>query len=317
MSVQLAHREYRTWICDSRRWRHYRPLPDDIILSTYPKSGTTWMQRILSLLIFQTVEPLPIMQISAWVDRRFPQPLDDLVSQIEAQTHRRFLKSHLPRDGLPFLDTVKYIFVARDGRDVAMSFHNHTTNFTEAMLQQLDTAGLDDDRIGRPYPRSPAEPHEFVHRWLTQGVVPGDADGSPTMSFFHFVSTWWEVRDCPNVLLVHYNDLKADLSTEMDRVASFLKIRVEPSLWPQLVEAAGFEAMRRDGEKLMAKAATTFREGSKTFFYKGSNERWRGVVSDEDLAVYDAKVRSTLTPLCVRWLEEGRLKAGDPCRGAA
>jgi len=118
--------------------------------------------------------------------------------------------------------------------------------------------------------------------------------------------------DLPNVLLVHYDDLKADLSREMDRIAAFLEIKVEPSLWPQLVVAAGFEAMRRDGDTLMGKGATSFREGSKTFFHKGTNERWRGVVSAEDLALYDAKARSTLTPRCVRWLEEGRQKGGDP-----
>lgn len=312
MSVQLATREYRTWICDSRRWRHYRPRSDDIILSTYPKCGTTWTQRILSLLIFQTTEPMPIMQISAWVDRRFPQSVEDLVSQIEAQAHRRFLKSHLPRDGLPFLDTVKYIYLARDGRDAAMSFHNHAANFTGGMLQQLDKAGLEDDQIAQPYPRAFADPGEFFHRWLTEGVVSGHSDGLPTMSFFHFVKTWWDVRHHANVLLVHYNDLKADLSTEAARIAGFLGIEVEPSFWPELVEAAGFEAMRRDGDTLMAKAATTFKDGSRTFFFKGSNERWRGVASEQDLALYDEKAKATLTPNCIRWLEHGRLKAGDP-----
>jgi aryl sulfotransferase len=241
MPDEMAHREYRTWICDSRRWQRFRPRPDDIVLSTYPKSGTTWMQRILSLLICQSTDPIPIMQISAWVDRRFPQSLDDLTAQIEARTHRRFLKSHLPRDGLPFLGSVKYIYVARDGRDVAMSFHNHAANLTDGMLQQLDRAGLDDNQVGRSYPRSPSDAGEFIHRWLTQGVVPGEADGSPTMSFFHFVSTWWKVRDRPNVLLVHYNDLKADLSSEMDRIAAFLDIKVEPSLWPQLVRLLGLK----------------------------------------------------------------------------
>ncbi len=105
--INPAEREYRTWIFDSRRWRHYRPRHDDIIIATYPKCGTIWMQRIVSLLVFQTAEPKPIMQISAWIDRRFPQPIEAVVAQIEAQEHRRFLKSHLPLDGLPFYGEVK------------------------------------------------------------------------------------------------------------------------------------------------------------------------------------------------------------------
>jgi Sulfotransferase domain len=100
MLVQTAQREYRTWIFDSRRWRHYRPRPDDIVIATYPKCGTTWTQRIVGLLVFQTPEPKP-MQISTWIDRQFPQPIEAVVATIEAQEHRRFLKLHVPLDGLP------------------------------------------------------------------------------------------------------------------------------------------------------------------------------------------------------------------------
>ncbi len=143
-----------------------------------------------------------------------------------------------------------------------MSFHNHGSGFTPEMLEGLDRAGLEDETIGRPYPRVPADPAEHFHRWLTEGAVPGHEDGSPTMSFFHFERTWWDERHRPNVLLVHYNDLKADLSGEMRRVADFLGIPVPPDLWPELVEAAGFEAMRRDGEALMGSVAANFQGGA-------------------------------------------------------
>ena len=155
MLVAPPQREYRTWIVDSRRWRHYAPRPDDIVIATYPKCGTTWMQRIVSLLVFQTTEPIPITQISSWIDRRFPQSIEAAVAQIEAQKHRRFLKSHLPFDGLPFYDDVKYIHVARDGRDACMSFHNHGRSFTDQMIDALNKSGLEDDTIGRPYPGVP------------------------------------------------------------------------------------------------------------------------------------------------------------------
>ena len=173
------------------------------------------MQRIVGLLVFQTPEPKPIMQISAWIDRRFPQPIEAVIAQIEAQEHRRFLKSHLPLDGLPFYDEVKYIHVARDGRDACMSFHNHASGFTDQMLAGLDKAGLEDEAVARPYPHIEEDPGRFFHRWITTGEVPGHDDGSPSMSFFHFEQTWWAARRRPNVLLVHYNDLKTDLSGEM------------------------------------------------------------------------------------------------------
>ena len=76
MLLEAPQREYRLWILDSRRWRRYTPRSDDIVIATYPKCGTTWMQRIVGMLVFQTAEPMPIMQISPWIDRR-PDPMRD------------------------------------------------------------------------------------------------------------------------------------------------------------------------------------------------------------------------------------------------
>ncbi len=310
MLVQTAERVYRTWIIDSRRWRHYRPRPSDIVIATYPKCGTTWMQRIVGLLVFKTPEPRPIMEVSPWIDRRFPEPIEALLARIEAQDHRRFVKSHLPFDGLPIYEEVKYIHVARDGRDACMSFHNHTSGFTPQMLDALDRAGLDDDTIARPYPRCAAHPGSYFRQWLEEGAVPGHRDGSPSMSFFHFERSWWQQRQRANILLVHYNDLKADLAGEMRRVADFLEISTPADRWPALVGAAGFEAMRRDGAALMGRVAAIFQDGSDRFFHKGTNQRWRGVFRDEDLDLYDAKVKATFSPACARWVANGRLAVG-------
>jgi aryl sulfotransferase len=307
MTATPAQTEYRTWILDSRRWAHYRPRPDDVVIATYPKCGTTWMQRIVSLLIFQTPEPMVINRISAWIDRRFPRPIEALIERIEAQKHRRFLKTHLPFDGLPFFDDVKYIHVARDGRDACMSFHNHGLHFPRKMVSRLNDEGAKDETIGRPYPNIPAEAGQYFHQWVTRGEVPGHHDGSPTVSFFQFEKSWWKARDRPNVLLVHYNDLKADLSGEMKRVADFLGVSVGSDLWPQLVEAATFDAMQRDGDALLGYGDSSRKGRSRRFFFKGSNERWRDAVSREDLALYDAKVAELLPPACAQWVEHGRL----------
>jgi aryl sulfotransferase len=306
MLVQPAQRDYRTWIIDSRRWQHYRPRPTDIVIATYPKCGTTWMQRIVDVLVFQTPEPRPIMEISPWIDRRFPEPVEALAARIEVQNHRRFLKSHLPFDGLPIYEEIKYIHVARDGRDACLSFHNHVMGFTPQMLDGLDRTGLEDETIRRPYPRFAADPAQYFRRWLTEGAVAGHEEGLPMMSFFHFERTWWDERHRPNVLLVHYNDLKADLSGEMRRVADFLDISVPPDVWPELVEAAGFDVMRRDGQTLMGNVAAIFQGGSSRFFHKGTSVRWRGVFRVEDLVLYEAKLTAGLSPACAQWVTNGR-----------
>jgi aryl sulfotransferase len=98
----------------------------------------------------------------------------------------------------------------------------------------------------------------------------------------------------------------------MRRVADYLDIHVSPEIWPQLVEATGFEAMRRDADTLMGAGTAMFQGGGRTFFHQGTNERWRGVFREGDLAFYDAKVEAMFSPACARWVEQGSLKAGDP-----
>ncbi len=117
--VQEPTVETRTWAFDSRRWSGYRPRPDDIVIATYAKSGTTWMQRIVGMLVFASAEPKPVLELSIWPDRR-GRPIDEVFAAMEAQTHRRFLKAHLPYASLPIYDEVRYVHVARDGRDACM-----------------------------------------------------------------------------------------------------------------------------------------------------------------------------------------------------
>ncbi|MGB9142489.1 MAG: sulfotransferase domain-containing protein, partial [Aestuariivirga sp.] len=312
MLVRPAMREYRTWIMDSRRWTSYRPRLDDVVVATYSKCGTTWMQRIVSLLIFQSPEPLPLSKIAPWIEKRFPLAIETVIADFEGQSHRRAMKTHLPFDGLPIFDEVKYIHVARDGRDACLSFHNHGTGLTETTLAELDRAGVADEMIGKPYPRTPEDPSTYFRSWLSESALPGCSDGYQTVSFFDMEGTYWEERNRSNLLLVHYSDLKADLEGETRRIATFLNIKVAEDTWPVLVEAAGFETMKRHGDKLMPIVDIMFKGGKDRFFNKGQSGRWKDIFSSQDLAVYDAKLAAKLPPACIRWLEGGRRASGDP-----
>jgi Sulfotransferase domain len=106
MLIRPASREYRVWTTDSRRWAHYQPRPDDIIIAASAKTGQTWTQQIVSSLIFQDAVARPLLQVSPWIDRRPFGSVEDLFERIEAQKHRRFLKSHLPIDGLRLYDII-------------------------------------------------------------------------------------------------------------------------------------------------------------------------------------------------------------------
>ena len=291
-------RIYRHHHLDSTRWDAVRLRPGDIVVSTSAKAGTTWMQRILSLLVFGT-GPLPdlLQRVSPWIDRRFVEPIDEIVPVIEAQRHRRFFKTHLPVDALPFDESVRYVVVGRDTRDVFMSLWNHYSNYTEEMYE-LTSAG---DPPGGPMPRCPDDPRQLWAQWITRGSFDWESDGWPFWSHHYHASSWWPFRHLENVLLVHYNDLLADLDGEMRRVADHVGIEVPEESWPLLVEAARFESMKANGTGLIG-SMDRFVGGTSTFLYKGSNGRWRDVLTADDLSLYDAAA-SKLEPSLRAWLE--------------
>jgi aryl sulfotransferase len=116
---------------------------------------------------------------------------------------------------------------------------------------------------------------------------------------------WWERRQLPNVLLVHFNDLKADLDGEMRRIARFLGVAIDPRSWPDQVARCTFEAMKRRAPEIGR--FPVFVGGGESFLHKGTNGRWRDVLTESELARYDAAVAKFLTPEQARWLERGSL----------
>src|SRR5262245_55463613 len=113
---------------DSARWADFAFRDGDIVISTRTKSGTTWMQMICALLVFQTPDlPAPLVELSPWLDM-LVEPRDDVVARLEAQRHRRFIKTHTPLDGVPIDDRATYIVVARHPLDMAISRYYHGDN---------------------------------------------------------------------------------------------------------------------------------------------------------------------------------------------
>ena len=165
-----------------------------------------------------------------------------VVATIEAQEHQRFLKSHLPFDALPYDPTVRYVYVGRDTRDVFMSAFNHYSAYTELTYSLLDAAG----GAAGPMPRCPATERELWADWMTRSLFEWEADGWPFWSHHHHAASFWPYRDLPNVLMVHYADLLADLEAQMRRVAAFTQLEVAEDAWPELVAAARFDAMKQE-----------------------------------------------------------------------
>lgn len=283
-------REYRTAIMDNRRWAEFRPRPDDIFVCTPAKCGTTWTQTIVANLLWPTGEiPAPIMMLSPWIEAGFI-PAEVMHPMLEAQTHRRFMKSHTAADGIPFFEEAKYIVVGRDGRDAFMSLCNHVER-----MKGIDDLNAVAREAGVPeMPEYDGDIHAFFDRWLA------DKD-----QFFHIIATYWERRPQSNMLFVHYNDLKADLSTEMLRIADFLDIQVATALWDGVVDRCTFEYMR-ENPNLLGPLDIMFEGGTKGFLFKGTNGRWREVLTNDEVARYEKRAKECLPIEAIDWLEHGR-----------
>lgn len=96
-SRPVKTRELHNHHFDSTIWNDLNFRDDDIIISTYAKSGTTWVQQIVAQLLFDGEEGLEVAEMSPGLDLRIP-PKDIKLPLVEAQTHRRFMKTHLPVD---------------------------------------------------------------------------------------------------------------------------------------------------------------------------------------------------------------------------
>jgi aryl sulfotransferase len=301
-SLPEVTRIYQHHTLDSTRWHHFVPRTDDIVVATSYKSGTTWVQAILAHLIVGTQAIPNIDSLSPWLDLR-QSALGDVLEQLKAQQHRRFIKTHLPLDGLPFYPQVKYIVVGRDARDVFMSFWNHLTTYADAAPEAADVPPRD----GPPAPPAPQDIHEFWREWITRGWFDWESEGYPYWGNLHHTRTWWPYRTRDNILFVHYNDLLSDLGGEIRRIVQFLNIECSDYRLGEVAQAVTFSTMKQNAAQLLPGAETNWKGGARTFVFKGTNGRWKDVLTAKELALYTETVSRVLTPDCAAWLEQGRI----------
>jgi hypothetical protein len=306
----VTPRRYRSIIHDSSRWDGFDFRPDDIVISTPPKCGTTWMQMICALLIFQSPKiDRPLAKISPWVDMQI-RPREEVFALLEAQQHRRFIKSHTPLDGLPSNPEVTYIGVARDPRDAGISMFNHFANLDmDALMAKLaGVIGPDDlaELMGSGPPPPPKTEAEGFLNWVQDPTPLERHVGGNLTSLLHHAQCFWDRRDEPNIVLVHYADLQSDLEGEMRRLASRLGIAVSEAQWPELVEAAGFQQMRDRADELMPNSADAIFLDARTFFHRGQSGQWRTVLGPDELAAYEARLAEiNPDPELSAWLHRG------------
>lgn len=284
---------YRSPVSDNLRWQRYVHRPGDIVVCTPAKNGTTWMQTIVMTLLHPDGAPGPVFEVAPWIDARF-EPVDEVMTRLEAQTFRRHMKTHSAADGIPWHVDSSYIVVGRDGRDACMSFQNHLANMQPELMMRLVTSAFEEGILGADFGGPPPthDAHEFFDWYL-------DNSGQ-----FEVIASYWAHRGEPNVLFVHYADMLADLDGSMRTVAAFLDVPVDEARWDAQVASCTFAGMKARAEEI-ADFESHFVGGADTFLYKGTNGRWQDVLTAEELARYDAVVAERMPADCAAWMERG------------
>jgi aryl sulfotransferase len=295
---------------DSARWLGFPFRDGDIVISSRSKTGTTWVQMICALLIFQTSRlAVPLAEISPWLDHLIT-PREQVYARLAAQRHRRFIKTHTPLDGIPLDPRATYLVTARHPLDMAVSLYHQSDNIDRARVRQLITGQTS---TAEPAGVEPSRARPPLHDWLL-GWIASDADPRERMDSLPGVmwhlSDAWARRGGPNIALVHYDNLSADLEGQMRWLARQLGIAVKEQAWPTLVRAATFDSMRANADSLVSSAGIF--KSNAAFFRRGTSGAAREILSDEEIAAYHARAAQLAPADMLAWLHSPRLAARGP-----
>jgi aryl sulfotransferase len=305
-SVMTGLVTYRTFIADSERWVRFEHRPGDIVISTPPKSGTTWTQMLCALSIFDGPDfPAQLDALSPWLDMRIRSE-DEVFSLYDRQTHRRFIKTHTPLDGLPLRDDVTYLVVGRDPRDVMVSWEHHMANLDlEALVRsRAEAVGLgdltDSDAIAPPDPDPAVRFRQFVE------AAPSTTEQVSLANVLHHLATGWDRRTRPNVGLFHFLDYQHDLVAEMVRLSEVCGFGLDRPRLAELAPEAGIARMRdRAHDMVPGLSKSNHWKDPAGFFRSGASGEWSDRVTADDLDRYGERVAELVADDLAAWVHTG------------
>ena len=299
---------YRTFMFDNARWEGFEFRDDDIVISTSPKCGTTWMQMLCALLIFQDSHfDRPLSQISPWLDQQ-TRKLDTVLATLDAQQHRRFIKTHTPFDGLPIDDRVTYLCVGRDPRDVFLSMDHHWANMDMDAVRRARDAAVGDADAEELLSRS-----SLVNR--PDDALSASACGSTTtchpsrcLPVFGLCFTTWTRSGCSAIVTTSRSSIsRISKPTSSARWSGsrWCSTSTSPPSVRELAVTAGFEEMKGRAGELVPNVDIGIWLDTNGFFHQGKSGQWRALLGGEDLAHYEARVRELAPPELAEWIHHG------------
>ena len=312
---------YRSVMSDNLRWDALRFREGDIVISAPSKCGVTWTQRLVSLLVFDGPElPGPMSTVSPWLDGRM-RPIEDVVASLDAQNHRRFIKTHTPLDGLVLDDRVTYLGVGRDPRDAAMSEYFSWDNMDLDRMRALNGAAP-----GEVPPGADRGLLTAFRQWMEGPIMPPDEAGMPgagrgfmspargigsVANILHHFGSVWNRRQAPNVAMFHYADYQQDLAGELIRLGQVLGLEVDRDRAEGLAQHAALDVMRSRASEFAPNSTEGIWRSDERFFRSGGGGEWQGFFDYAVYRRYYHRINMLAPPDLLAWAHEGR-RGCDP-----
>jgi hypothetical protein len=253
----------------------FRPRPSDVLITTAPKCGTTWMQQILSQLRGGDDDGV-ISEAVPWLESPDPAGVAAQLARYEAMADPRMFKTHCTPAQTPGIDVVRLVMTSRDPRDACVSMFHHKRDMVDTAVHGV-----------------PASLDAHVEQWLAFG------------GWYRNVAGWWAERHRPNLLWLRYEDLVADLPSAVDRIAGFLDVPMTAEVRARVLERSSFAWMRDHRERFTRRrrdAAPSFKpEG---FIRKGEVTRGADLSPAAAAAIVE-RARRELDPECLAFLGVG------------
>jgi hypothetical protein len=260
---------------------HFKALESDVLITTAPKAGTTWMQQILYQMRsggdpdFHNID-----DVVPWLELpREGKSWQQVLNAYDTLPRPRLFKTHCTAQQTPGIGTASIVLTVRDPRECCVSFYHHLMNMTE---EALEASGH----------RRPASFAEHVNNWLEFAA------------WYRNIKSWWSYHNHEKVLLLRYKDLKRDLAASIDQIAAFLGWTLAPEQKAQVLEYSSFDWMKAHDEKFSGQTGSdksSFKPGR--FIRQGKVGAYKDLLTPElEKKILD-RAHIELDTECLRFLE--------------
>ncbi|XP_012381791.1 sulfotransferase 1A1 isoform X2 [Dasypus novemcinctus] len=245
----------------------FQAWPDDVLISTYPKSGTTWVSEILDMIYqegdLKKCQRAPILMRVPFLEFSAPGMPSGLES-VKDVPAPRLLKTHLPVALLPqtLLDQkVKVVYMARNAKDVAVSYYHFY-------------------HMAKVHP-DPGTWDSFLEKFMAGKVSYG--------SWYQHVQEWWELSQTHPILYLFYEDMKENPKREIQKILEFVGRSLPEATVDHIVEHTSFKKMKNNSMTNYSTAPLSLMDHRiSAFMRKGTPGDWKNTFTVAQNERFDA-----------------------------